>query len=1034
MSYEWFLNGVKQTRATTSSVRLANPSPGSYTMTVVVSDPSGLTAQASISFTVRETPQNKPPVIQSIEYDPSNPIAGQLVRFWANAYDENGRIVTYEWDFGSFFNPIFYHAEEQPEYAWPNPGTYTVCLTVYDNDGASTRKCRNITVQKARTLLPPRANFTFSPSSPKVGEIVYFKDQSDDPDGRIEMRGWFLNEQFFSSDPNPTTTFQYAGTYTVCLQVVDNDLLNDEKCTTITVLPADKPKQRPNPEFSISNTNPKVGETVYFRDRSTDDNRIVQWSWNFGNGRYSNEQNPTQTYSAAGTYNVCLTVTDNDGLSAERCYSLTVRPEDKPKQSPVARFTITAPTGQTIQENGELRLTVNKGQTISFNFSASNSYDPDGGGIRAYQWWINGTPVSQSSQFQSPKLGANTPQTPEHLIHLRVTDDEGQSAEVGAKVIITEQQATCWSGSRLSKSALAELVKQYFPDNVVPQTGENIRVTAYAVARAESGGDPTACGDNNQSIGLWQIYLPAHPQYDRNRLFDSNYNAQAAKEISNNGANWNAWCTWEKTACNGSGNLKYRQYLDEARQALGIVTPAQTLHLKAPWTAGVTATVGGPGSFYGENFHVGNIYYSIDFNWDNDDGSPVRAAYGGTIKEIGYKQCGSGGYGNYVIIDHGNGFTTLYAHLKYDPKENPGIQQNQQVEQGWIIGFVGSTPGGKCSSGPHLHFELRKDNKTVVIDSMEGIAIKESCEGTTSCASDGGKITSTNMPTTPQDKTLVRAQGDYRVYWLQNGKRYWVYDMATLDAMKAMPNWGWDSSPDRARRMAHEFPSSVLNRYREGPCIKLGMQNTKECLSEGLLVRQKGTDSVYVIEGGQKRHVKFEEFQFERKFDWKDVIEITSEFAQSLGIVNDAIQLPPTTKTIEQAIASLVPNDPPDVANPDLVIGDLEMMKALGFYEKQQPVPNTDGQIIDDATMLRLQDLWISRRPVSSSANLTTSETRLRQECGLLTRQLDRRTIEFIALGFDVRSIKVEIFNLQGQRVFAEEAPSNRLTFRGQDS
>ncbi len=131
-----------------------------------------------------------------------------------------------------------------------------------------------------------------------------------------------------------------------------------------------------------------------------------------------------------------------------------------------------------------------------------------------------------------------------------------------------------WGGANsLSMAALADLVRRHFPVGIVPQTGENIWITAYAICRAESGGNPLACGDICESIGLWQINIPAHTQYLREWLFDAENNAEAARVISQNGLNWNAWCTWEETACNGAGTGSYRSRLDEARQAFIIYPP-----------------------------------------------------------------------------------------------------------------------------------------------------------------------------------------------------------------------------------------------------------------------------------------------------------------------------------------------------------------------------------------------------------------------------------------------------------------------------
>jgi Lysozyme like domain len=120
----------------------------------------------------------------------------------------------------------------------------------------------------------------------------------------------------------------------------------------------------------------------------------------------------------------------------------------------------------------------------------------------------------------------------------------------------------------LTSAQLADLVRRHFPAGTVLQTGHPIQVTAYAVARAESGGRPDAIGDGGQSFGLWQVYRPAHPQYPAAWLLDPENNASAAYTISRAGLNWNPWCTWEGTACGGAGNGRYRAFLAEAGAAL----------------------------------------------------------------------------------------------------------------------------------------------------------------------------------------------------------------------------------------------------------------------------------------------------------------------------------------------------------------------------------------------------------------------------------------------------------------------------------
>jgi murein DD-endopeptidase MepM/ murein hydrolase activator NlpD len=82
-------------------------------------------------------------------------------------------------------------------------------------------------------------------------------------------------------------------------------------------------------------------------------------------------------------------------------------------------------------------------------------------------------------------------------------------------------------------------------------------------------------------------------------------------------------------------------------------------------------------------------------------GDSVYAAAGGRIIFTGI----SGGYGNLIQIAHGNGFITLYGHLS-----KIFIQQGQKVRRGQLIGKVGAT--GRVT-GPHLHFEIRKNGKAV---------------------------------------------------------------------------------------------------------------------------------------------------------------------------------------------------------------------------------------------------------------------------------------------------------------------------------
>ena len=88
--------------------------------------------------------------------------------------------------------------------------------------------------------------------------------------------------------------------------------------------------------------------------------------------------------------------------------------------------------------------------------------------------------------------------------------------------------------------------------------------------------------------------------------------------------------------------------------------------------------------------------YAVDLSC-HGSGTPIKAAASGKVifAKIGW----NGAFGNLVIIDHPNGMRTYYGHQK-----SLNVSVGQQVEQGQVIGYVGST--GR-STGPHLHFEVR---------------------------------------------------------------------------------------------------------------------------------------------------------------------------------------------------------------------------------------------------------------------------------------------------------------------------------------
>ncbi|MEX0896174.1 MAG: M23 family metallopeptidase [Patescibacteria group bacterium] len=125
--------------------------------------------------------------------------------------------------------------------------------------------------------------------------------------------------------------------------------------------------------------------------------------------------------------------------------------------------------------------------------------------------------------------------------------------------------------------------------------------------------------------------------------------------------------------------------------------PVRRAAILTPDAGSVTAT----GSFVwpaAGQISQGYRFYHRAIDISNLAGGPILAADGGVV--IGSGWLDSSGYGNRVLIDHGNGYITLYAHLS-----TVQVVDGQRVNRGDVVGQMGTT--GR-STGVHLHFEIRQ--------------------------------------------------------------------------------------------------------------------------------------------------------------------------------------------------------------------------------------------------------------------------------------------------------------------------------------
>jgi PKD repeat protein len=173
------------------------------------------TATSGATGVIRDAP------IASFTWSPSAPLTQEQVTFSSNSKGPvNGSITKYEWDLdddGAFDDATGLTAGR----SFRSSGAYNVALKVTDNDNDVDVVKKRITIRNR----PPVADFSL-PSSPRARSALSFSSRSFDPDGPLVSQNWDLDNDGQFDDgqgADATRTFDKAGTYTVRLEVVDDD-------------------------------------------------------------------------------------------------------------------------------------------------------------------------------------------------------------------------------------------------------------------------------------------------------------------------------------------------------------------------------------------------------------------------------------------------------------------------------------------------------------------------------------------------------------------------------------------------------------------------------------------------------------------------------------------------------------------------------------------------------------------------------------------------------------------------------------------
>ncbi len=295
--------------------------PGLYTVSLTATGPGG----SDIATQVDVVDVNDVAPVAAFSGTPTSGAAPLLVDF---SDQSSGPITSWSWIFGDGGTST----QPSPSHTYTTPGNYAVILTVTGPGGVDAEtKLNYVSVSQPA----PVADFLASPTSGTLPLDVAFTDQTT---GSVTSWAWTFGDGGTSTAQNPNYVYNSAGTYSVTLTATGPGGSDGE--TKTNLITVDEPA--PVAEFGASVTSGTAPLAVDFTDQSTG-GPVTSWSWIFGDGGTSTQQNPSYVYTAPGTYTVILTATGPGGVDAETKLNLISVSEP----APVAEF-LASPTSGTL--------------------------------------------------------------------------------------------------------------------------------------------------------------------------------------------------------------------------------------------------------------------------------------------------------------------------------------------------------------------------------------------------------------------------------------------------------------------------------------------------------------------------------------------------------------------------------------------------------------------------------------------------------------------------------------------------------------
>src|SRR5207247_970298 len=314
--------------------------------------------QALTSNDANATPMAEffaPPLSAISSYNPSSPQIGQQVTFTASA---SGGTAPYtdSWSFGDGSTGTGSSAT----HTYSSAGSFTVTLTVKDSGVPQ----QTVTSQKTVTVTSPppplSASFTYSPSSPQVGQTVSFTGSASGGTSPYSY-SWSFGDGSTGTGSSVTHTYASTGSFTIVLTVSDSSSPQQTTTSQQSITVSSTPPAL-TASFTYSPSSPQAGQQVTFTASASGGTTPYTFSWSFGDGSTGTGSSVTHAYSSAGTFIVALTVKDS-GSPQQTATSQKTLTVTSPPPTLAASFTFSPSSPQA-------------GQQVTFAASATGGTTP----------------------------------------------------------------------------------------------------------------------------------------------------------------------------------------------------------------------------------------------------------------------------------------------------------------------------------------------------------------------------------------------------------------------------------------------------------------------------------------------------------------------------------------------------------------------------------------------------------------------------------------------------------------------------------